>query len=168
MNPREDDTTPHDRPPILDDPEQVGKYFRVHEFDCHSGEPYPTSWINTRLVRLVGGVLDPLRETWGAPLLVVSGFRTLVYNAAIRGAPRSQHIEGKAADIRPVPVTGEPYELTVQALHRLVATMWDAAQLVELGGLGYYPGRWLHLDVRDREPVGHLATWVGKGIGSEQ
>ncbi len=139
------------------------RFFKVREFDCKSPAPYPTAWIPLRLTKLVG-VLDAVREKWGSPLIVVSGYRTIHYNRMIGGALHSQHSEGRAADVRPSPEFDLPGRC--RALHALVKRMWDAGELPDLGGLGVYPG-WIHCDVRDRVPIGHLAEWTGSGIGSE-
>ena len=52
--------------------------------------------------RLVTNVLDPLREKWGSPIKVTSGYRVPRLNEAVGGAKNSQHLEGKAADIQPM------------------------------------------------------------------
>jgi uncharacterized protein YcbK (DUF882 family) len=143
-----------------------GLYFGAHDFDCHDGTPYPTQWIALRLVPLVR-VLDAARERWGAPIQVVSGYRTPEYNARIHGARLSQHPAGRAADVRPVPVSSEGFEDRVQRFHQMFADLWDEGSIPQLGGLGYYPSKWVHVDVRDRDPIGHLAQWTGTGIGSE-
>ena len=44
-------------------------------------------------------VLDPLREWWGKPLIVSSGYRCPELNAAVKGSRTSQHMSGQAADI---------------------------------------------------------------------
>lgn len=51
---------------------------------------------------LVDNVLDPLREAWGGPIDVSSGYRcqTLNSHPDIRGSKTSQHMTGEAADIR--------------------------------------------------------------------
>lgn len=59
----------------------------------------PTSDIVAALQRLVTNVLDPLREEWGAPIIVGSGYRCLKLNKAVGGAKSSQHMYGQAADI---------------------------------------------------------------------
>ena len=51
------------------------------------------------LERLVAEVLDPLREAWGGPVHVNSGYRCQALNRAVGGAPRSQHMRGLAADV---------------------------------------------------------------------
>lgn len=51
------------------------------------------------LRRLAENVLDPLRELWGAPIYVNSGYRSAALNAAVGGVPTSEHLSGRAADI---------------------------------------------------------------------
>ncbi len=48
---------------------------------------------------LVDNVLDPLRQAWGRPLTVNSGYRCPALNRAVGGAAASQHLLGQAADI---------------------------------------------------------------------
>ena len=48
---------------------------------------------------LVDNVLDPLREAWGGPIRVNSGYRCPQLNEAVGGTPTSQHQRGEAADI---------------------------------------------------------------------
>ena len=51
------------------------------------------------LHELVDHVLDPLREAWGGPIRVNSGYRCPELNQAVGGTPGSQHQHGEAADI---------------------------------------------------------------------
>lgn len=44
-------------------------------------------------------LLDPLREIWGAPIYVNSGYRSPELNKAVGGVANSQHMKGQAADI---------------------------------------------------------------------
>lgn len=48
---------------------------------------------------LVENVLQPLRDAWGKPLHINSGYRCPELNAAVGGVPTSQHVKGEAADI---------------------------------------------------------------------
>lgn len=48
---------------------------------------------------LVDTVLDPLREAWGKPITVTSGYRCPALNKAVGGVPTSVHQIGRAADI---------------------------------------------------------------------
>ena len=51
---------------------------------------------------LVDMVLDPLREAYGRPIRVSSGYRCPKLNRLVGGSPNSQHTRGEAADIQPV------------------------------------------------------------------
>lgn len=53
----------------------------------------------TALKSLVDNVLDPLRETWGSPITVSSGYRCPRLNKAVGGVATSHHLRGMAADI---------------------------------------------------------------------
>lgn len=43
--------------------------------------------------------LDMLRDKWGQPMIITSGLRCAWWNEKIGGAPKSQHLVGKAVDI---------------------------------------------------------------------
>lgn len=51
------------------------------------------------LTALVENVLDPLREWYGKPIRVSSGYRCPELNARVKGVANSQHLSGQAADI---------------------------------------------------------------------
>lgn len=51
------------------------------------------------LHNLVDHLLDPIREKWGKPITVNSGFRSLEVNDQVGGVATSQHCKGQAADI---------------------------------------------------------------------
>lgn len=55
--------------------------------------------LKNNVARLVDNVLDPLREAWGRPLAVSSGYRCPALNRAVGGAATSHHMKGMAADI---------------------------------------------------------------------
>ena len=48
---------------------------------------------------LVDTVLQPLRDAWGKPLHINSGYRCPELNRAVGGKPTSQHLSGQAADV---------------------------------------------------------------------
>ncbi|MBR5234957.1 MAG: peptidase M15 [Bacteroidaceae bacterium] len=51
------------------------------------------------MVELIDKVLDPLRERWGVPIYVTSGYRCPELNARVGGSKTSYHLRGMAADI---------------------------------------------------------------------
>lgn len=81
------------------------KYFTIKELCASSTaaqkgiDNTPSSEIVGNLEQLVNKVLDPLREEFGKPIIVNSGYRSLELNRAIGGAKNSQHTLGQAADI---------------------------------------------------------------------
>lgn len=63
---------------------------------------------------LVDTVLQPLRDAWGKPLHINSGYRCPELNSEVGGMPTSQHVKGEAADV----ACDNPVELA-----RLAASM---------------------------------------------
>lgn len=60
----------------------------------------PNEKEKANLVRLVLEILQPIRDKWGRPIVVTSGFRSEAVNKAVGGARNSQHRLGEAADIK--------------------------------------------------------------------
>ncbi len=81
------------------------KYFTMKELTKSSTsdklgiDNTPTPEASVALSNLVTHVLDPLREMYGKPITVNSGYRCPKLNAAVGGAKTSQHMRGEAADI---------------------------------------------------------------------
>jgi len=81
------------------------RYFTFQEFE-RSDTAYKLAIDNTmpeaarkNVAALVDAVLDPLREAWGKPIIVNSGYRCAALNKAVGGVPTSMHLTGHAADI---------------------------------------------------------------------
>lgn len=71
----------------------MSKYFSVKELQCHC--PRKENGIDPNFVKR----LDELREKFGRPLLLNRAYSCPEHNAAVGGAPKSQHMTGCAADI---------------------------------------------------------------------
>lgn len=56
----------------------------------------------SNLQNLCQEVLEPLRQHFGCPIIINSGFRSRALNAhpEVKGVSNSQHLKGEAADIR--------------------------------------------------------------------
>lgn len=83
----------------------MGKYFSIAELTKSSTaikkkiNNTPTKEVENNLNQLIDNILDPLREAWGQPIIVGSGYRCEALNKAVGGAAHSQHKLGQAADI---------------------------------------------------------------------
>lgn len=81
------------------------KYFTVAEFV--RSETADRLAIDNRLPKellpnvqaLISNVLDPLREAYGKPITINSGYRSQALNKAVKGSATSDHMKGCAADI---------------------------------------------------------------------
>lgn len=82
------------------------KYFTFKEFERseiaarkHINNSIPFH-LRANITALVDNVLDPLREAWGGPIDISSGYRCPALNKAAGGVSTSQHMTGEAADLR--------------------------------------------------------------------
>jgi uncharacterized protein YcbK (DUF882 family) len=119
-------------------------------------EPYPAEWRASRAEALAATFEDIRQAGGNLPIVVNSAYRTGAYNRAVGGARRSQHLQGRALDIR-------HRLLTATQLYALISHMLKAEKLPLLGGLGLYR-TFVHIDVRPRA-TGRVAFWSGVGEG---
>ena len=91
---------------------RVSLHFSLREFECPCCH-------RVRLHPLLLVRLEELREAWGRPLLLTSGYRCDPHNARVGGVPKSAHRLGLAADVA---VPGEDQEAFVLADVRLTGT----------------------------------------------
>lgn len=81
------------------------KHFSFQEFERsetafrHGIDNTAPEGARRNIAVLVDTVLDPLREAWGKPLTVTSGYRCQELNRIVGGAKTSHHLRGMAADI---------------------------------------------------------------------
>ena len=59
----------------------------------------PDEWTTENLRQVAINIFQPLREAFGCPIYVSSGYRSGELNTAIGGSSRSQHVEGRALDL---------------------------------------------------------------------
>ena len=118
--------------------------FKVREFRCKDGSD--EILVDEALVLL----LQCIREHFGKAVTITSGYRTPAHNAKVGGSKSSQHLYGRAADIR---VQGASVEEVAACAERL---------LHGCGGVGRYPAKagraagWVHVDTRAEK-----ARWRG-------
>lgn len=71
------------------------KYFKESEFKCKCGcDTMPQGQPNDELI----DILCEIREHFGKPLVIHSGYRCPTHNAKVGGAKSSRHIKGDAVD----------------------------------------------------------------------
>lgn len=71
------------------------KYFSWNEFDCPGVEGSGIAYMDHDFVRL----LDTIREKYGRPIKINSGWRSVERNEKVGGKPDSAHLHGLAVDI---------------------------------------------------------------------
>lgn len=62
--------------------------------------PFSYEVVNN-LTDLTENLLDPIRETWGKPIIISSGYRSDALNKAVGGSKTSAHRFGLAVDVVP-------------------------------------------------------------------
>ncbi len=88
---------------------------------------------------LVQQLLDPIREAWGEPIVVSSGYRCKELNTLIGGVKNSHHILGCAADI----IAGNRADH--RKLFRLIVKMQQQGQIRFTQLIWEGDGRWIHI-----------------------
>ena len=59
----------------------------------------PDDWAVQNLQAIAECIFQPVRNAFGTPIFVSSGYRSEDLNVAIGGSKRSQHIQGRALDL---------------------------------------------------------------------
>ena len=88
---------------------------------------------------LVQQLLDPIREAWGEPIVVSSGYRCKQLNALVGGVKNSHHILGCAADI----IAGNRADH--RKLFRLIVKMQQEGRIKFTQLILEGDGRWIHI-----------------------
>ncbi len=119
----------------VDGKKKFAPNFAVGEFACKDGSD--TILIDTQLAYY----LQKIRDHFGRPVRINSGYRTKAYNDLVGGARESQHVIGTAADIAVDGVA--PKEVAAYA------------DQIGINGIGTYK-TFTHVDVRPNK-----ARWNG-------
>ena len=107
---------------------------------------YPDSYVMGNLRRLCANILQPIRDEWGAPIIVGSGYRCTQLNAAVGGVVNSDHLYGCAADIK----TLHDRPLDNKQLFDLIRKMHAEGKLPSLKQcIDEYDYNWIHISYQD-------------------
>ncbi|MAH43515.1 hypothetical protein CL614_07420 [archaeon] len=119
---------------------QFTKDFSLMDFQRGCHDELPEKYLDNlcRLAYNLQIIQDHLPE--GKKIKIISGYRSPRCNKRVSGAKKSQHMRGKAADIR---VKG----MSTKRLKRLIERLIKEDKIAD-GGVGLYR-RHVHYDVRD-------------------
>lgn len=121
---------------------KLTKNFNLSEFECKCGCVMP-EFVKKNVIELAEN-LQVLRDEVGR-LDLTNAYRCKEHNADVGGAVNSQHVKGKAADIKSSTI--EPSDMAI-AVDDLMKT-----EKFKLGGIGIY-NTFTHVDTR-----GSRARW---------
>lgn len=85
---------------------KISKNFTLEEFiTSDSAIKYnidntPTKEVQQHIIDLVVNILQPLRDAYGKPIIINSGYRNPQLNSKVGGSKTSAHLTGYAADTR--------------------------------------------------------------------
>ena len=126
----------------------MGKYFTIEELTKSSTakragiKNIPNEKELKNLNNLIDNILDPLREAYGKPIIVTSGFRCEELNDLVNGVRGSQHRTGQAADIRSKVDTRKENK---KLFDLVIALELPFDQLID-----EYDYNWIHVSFSDR------------------
>lgn len=121
----------------------LSKDFKASEFSCKGVGCCTTVMIDDKLVTY----LQKIRDHFGKPITITSGYRCVKHNSRVGGATGSRHTQGHAADIVVQGVT--PAEVA------------KYAESIGVLGIGLYEtakdGHFVHIDTRT-----YKSFWYGQ------
>lgn len=98
------------------------------------------------LKKLCTEVLQPIRDKWGKPIKVTSGYRCLKLNTKVGGSKTSDHLVGAAADIKVKSGTNKKlWDLIMKMINSGEIT---CRQLIWEYGTKQNPN-WIHISVNN-------------------
>lgn len=126
------------------------KYFTMYEMTYSTKASLlninntPTKEHEANLKELMA-VLDSIREKWGGPICVTSGYRCEELNNKIGGSKTSVHPLGLAADIKPFNNQLDKFIECIKEWSKLENNVWD--QIIwESDSNG---NRWVHIGLKN-------------------
>ena len=122
---------------------RLTKNFTQREFKSRDGSKMPEDVLCN--IKDLADNLQVLRDFLGEPIRINSAYRSEAHNKAIGGSKTSQHLLGKAADIK-------VKDIETKDLYLIIESLIIDGQMTD-GGLGLYD-TFVHYDIR-----GYKARW---------
>jgi len=116
----------------------------------------PTPEVVEKLRSLCLKVLEPLRQRYGKPVIVSSGYRSVNLNIKVGGVSTSQHIYGEAADIRSVSDSKEDNKEIFDILKQMIRD-----EEICVGQLiNEYDYNWVHVSLPNKKHKNEIIAVV--------
>lgn len=143
---------------------KLSEHFTLEEMvysataDANHIDNTPTAEHRAHLQELVTNLLEPLRVAWGKPIRVTSGYRGFRLNEKAKGAKKSAHCVGYAADM--VPSNGDiaGFKTFVRTWLHKTGKKYDQ-YIDEHSGTS----QWVHLAVRSQGRLQRKQDLLYKG-----
>ena len=119
---------------------RLTKNFTQREFKSKDGSKMPEDVLSN--IKDLAYNLQALRDFLGEPVRINSAYRSEAHNKAVGGSKTSQHLLGKAADIK---VKG----IDTKDVYLIIESLIKDGKITE-GGLGLY-NTFVHYDTRGTE-----------------
>jgi zinc D-Ala-D-Ala carboxypeptidase len=107
----------------------------------HGIDNTPTAEHLENFKLLADKVFEPIREHFGVPIFISSGYRSKALNDFIKGSLSSQHCKGQAIDID---MDGSNGEVTNRMVFDFIKNKLDFDQLIWEFGTDFNPD-WVHV-----------------------
>jgi len=122
------------------------EHFSADELVEHTRSDWPGPRIFPPRERLLDHIIptvkiaDEIRDRWGEPVVVISGYRAPYYNdELVEGSDRSQHMAFRALDLRPADGQIDDF---IDLVEEIVQARRDDGQII---GRGLY-STFIHID----------------------
>ena len=138
-------TTAKPESPLLGRGRGEASYFSIQELTASATalregiDNRPSKCAYHLLHVLIDQLLDPIREAWGEPIVVSSGYRCKQLNALVGGVKNSHHILGCAADI----IAGNRADH--RKLFKMIQKMQQEGRIKFTQLIWEGDGRWIHI-----------------------
>lgn len=101
----------------------------------------PSREVVNNLKKLATDILQPIRDTYGLPIKISSGYRCPVLNKKVGGVKNSQHVLGEAADL----IVGDVVHNL--ELFNLIKAMIEHKEITVGQLINEYGGKWVHVSL---------------------